>query len=115
MISQRGHLSRSRQDVQWFLPILGRFRRVLRERGRVLRVGRSRDRSRTLFRRFEEGAESAMPIRSFLDNPKRQDRAPAADRRHPSHRTSSGKMTGAPRMETVAAANATLETGEAPE
>src|SRR5262249_25451831 len=55
---------------------------------------RSRDRSWTLFRRYEEGAEGAIPIRPFLDNPRRQGRAPAADRRHPSHRTSSGKMTG---------------------
>src|SRR5215468_8572052 len=57
--------------------------------------------SRTLFRRYEEGAEGASPIRPFLDIARRQDRAPAADRRHPSHRTSSGKMTGAPRMERV--------------
>src|SRR5262249_37738147 len=69
------------------------LRRVLRERGRVLRVGRSRDRSRTLFRRYEAGAEGASSIRPFLDIARWQDRAPAADRRHPSHRTSSGKMT----------------------
>src|SRR5215472_12383587 len=74
-----------------------------------LRVGRSRDRSRTLFRRYEEGAEGAIPIRSFLDNPRRQDRAPAADRRHPSHRTSSGKMTGASRMERVQLNGADIE------
>src|SRR5262249_10415619 len=83
--------------------------RVLRERGRVLRVGRSRDRSRTLFRRYEEGTEGASPIRPFLDIARRQDRAPAADRRHPSHRTSSGKMTGAPRMERAQLNGADIE------
>src|SRR5215469_8934837 len=108
-IPQRGRLSRPRHDVQWFLPILGRLRRVLRERGRVLRVGRARDRSRTLFRRYEERAEGAIPIRPFLDNPRRQDRAPAADRRHPSYRASSGKMTGAPRMERVQLNGADIE------
>src|SRR5262249_4778382 len=83
--------------------------RVLRGRGRVLRVGRSRDRSRTLFRRYEEGAEGAIAIRPFLDIARRQDRAPAADRRHPSHRTSSGEMTGAPRIERVQLNGADIE------
>src|SRR6201997_1063419 len=79
----------------------GRLQRVLRERGRVLRIGRSRDRSRALFRSFEDWAEGEIPIRAFLDSPRRQGCAPAADRRHPSHRTSAGKMTGAHRMKRV--------------
>ena len=81
--------------VNDFFTFLADFDEFYAKGGRVLRVRRSRDRSRALFRRFEEGAEGAIPIRPFLDNPRRQGRAPAADRRHPSHRTSSGEMTGA--------------------
>src|SRR5262249_35314157 len=40
---------------------------------------------------------------------RRQDRAPAADRRHPSYRTSSWKMTGAPRMERAQLNGADIE------
>src|SRR5262245_14756307 len=89
--------------------MLGRLQRVLRERGRVLRVGRSRDRSRALFRSFEDWAEGEIPIRPFLDNPRRQSRAPAADRRHPSRHTSSGKMTGGHRMKRVQLNGADIE------
>src|SRR5262245_46578013 len=90
--------------------MLGRLRRVPRGRGRVLRVGRSRDRSRTLCWRYEEGAKDAIPLRPLLDIARRQGRAPAADRRHSSHRTSSGKkMTGAPRIERVQLNGADIE------
>src|SRR5262249_4804412 len=59
---------------------------------------------------FRKGqAEGAIPIGPFLDLARRQGRAPAADRRHPSHRTSSGKMTGAPRMERVQLNGADIE------
>src|SRR5262249_56476393 len=68
-----------------------------------------REGSRALFRSFEDWAEGEIAIRAFLDNPRRQGRALAAGRRHPSHRTSSGKMTGGHRMKRVQLNGADIE------